>query len=46
MQCSLVLPVYLREGKAVGSEEGKGLGNGLRCVQRKETEHVALLRTS
>jgi hypothetical protein len=30
--------VHLREGKALGIEEGKGLGSGLRYEQRKEFE--------
>jgi hypothetical protein len=40
MQCPFILPteVRLRKGKAIGSEEGKELGNGLRYEQRKETK--------
>jgi hypothetical protein len=30
--------VNLRYGKALGSEEGKGIKSGLRCEQRKEAE--------
>jgi hypothetical protein len=34
----LLIKLRLREGKALGSEEGKGLGSGLCCEQRKENE--------
>jgi hypothetical protein len=35
----------LREGKAIGSEEGKGLGSGLCCDQMKEFRgHIAHYR--
>jgi hypothetical protein len=39
-QCPLVFlkEVRSREGKAVGSEEGKVLGSGHHCEQRREVE--------
>jgi hypothetical protein len=40
----LLVNVYLRKGKALGSEKGKGLGCGLCYEQRREVEHGALLR--
>jgi hypothetical protein len=34
----IVVKVHLKKGKAVGSEEGKGLGSGPCYEHRKETE--------
>jgi hypothetical protein len=40
----LLVEVRLKEGKVLGSEEGKGLGSGVYCEQRKQMDFVVYVR--